>query len=157
MEANMTTETAAEILPENSVERHCMMGNCGACNKQRATPALGGGATYTLWTDSHACTVIKISPNGKTVWLRQDKAVLLNGVNSEASDKLQFSPGGFVGHTSGHQRYQYSADPDGEVFKATMRVLRDGSIIWKRTGSATRSPGGTVYFGARHEHYDFNF
>jgi hypothetical protein len=154
----MNTENpAAESLPVRSVERHCDRGNCAECDKQRATPVLGGAATYTLWTDSYACTVIKISPNGKTVWLRRDKAELLNGFKSGEKDALQFAPGGFFGHTSGGQRYAYSANPDGEVFKVSARALRDGSIIWKRAGHPTRSPGGSAYFGARHEHYDFNF
>lgn len=159
MTTNETTAAApaAETLPERSVERHCDRGNCADCDKQRATPVVGGAATFTLWTDAHACTVIKISPNGKTAWLRRDKAKLLNGFNSDAADKLQFAPGGFCGHTSGTQRYAYTADPNGEVIRVSARTLRDGSIVWKRAGSPTRSPGATAYFGARHEHYDYNF
>lgn len=148
---------AAESLPIRSVERHCDRGNCAECDKQRATPAVGGAATFTLYTDSYACTVIKISPNGKTVWLRRDKATLLNGFNSGEKDALQFSPGGFCGHTSGEQRYSYAPDPEGQVIKVSARALRDGSIVWKQAGHSTRSPGAFAYFGARHEHYDYNF
>ena len=120
-------------------------------------PVLGGAATYTVWTDSYACTVEKISPSGKTVWLRRDKAVLLNGANSDAEDKLHFEPGGFSGHTSGTQRYRYENDPDGELIKVSARTLRDGRVVWKRVGQATKSLGGTARFGTRDEHYDFNF
>jgi hypothetical protein len=152
-----TQEAQMNSLPERSVVRHCDRGNCPDCDLQRATPVLGGAATYTVYTDSHAYTVIKISPNGKTVWLRQDKAVLLNGAGTGAEDALTFNPGGFCGHTSGRQRYAYETDLDGKVIKVSARTLRNGSIVWKACGQPTRSPGGTAYFGARHEHYDFNF
>lgn len=150
-------ETVSEILPEYTMERHCDNGNCAACEQQRATPILGGAATYVVWTDHHACTVVGISPSGKTVLLRRDKAKLLNAVGSGEKDALEFSPGGFVGHTSGRQRYAYEADPNGEVIKVTARKLRDGSICWKAVGQRTNSPGGYAYFGVRCEHYDYNF
>jgi hypothetical protein len=91
------------------------------------------------------------------VTLRRDKATLLNGAGSDAADKLHFEPGGFVGHTSGAQRYAYEENVEGEIIRVSARTLRDGSIVWKTVGQSTKSPGGSAYFGARHEHYDFNF
>lgn len=121
------------------------------------TPVKGIAATFTLWTDSYACTVESVSPSGKTITLRRDKAVLLNGANSDAPDKLEFSPGGFCGHVSGTQRYSYEPDPNGELFKATLRTRRDGSTCWKQVGVGTYERGGSVTLGSRHGHRDFNF
>ena len=94
-----------------------------------------------------------MSPNGKTAWLRQDKATLLNGVTSGEPDALKCYPGGFAAHVEGTQRYEYEPNPEGRLYKVTLR----GNGKWKQVGIGTKSPGGTVTFGKRHEHYDFNF
>jgi hypothetical protein len=120
-------------------------------------PAVGEGATYHLWSDAHAYTVERVSASGKTAWIRRDKATLLNGANSGEPDALKFSPGGFAGHTSGTQRWAYEPDPEGKLMKVTRRVLKSGKVIWKQAGWRTSSPGGTVSFGHRSEHYDHNF
>lgn len=104
--------------------------------------AVGDGATLSGYSDCHACTVI--ARTAKTLTLRRDKATLLNGTNSGQPDALRFSPGGFVGHTSGTQRYEYSSDPSGYVVIA--RLTKTG---WKAQGKALSA--------GRHEHYDFNF
>lgn len=113
---------------------------------------VGDGATLCLYTDRYACTVVAVSPNGKTITLRRDKATLLNGFESGEPDALVFSPGGFMGHTSGVQRYSYEPNPDGQEFKASLR--KNGQ--WVRCGHATTSPGNRVTAG-RHERYDYNF
>lgn len=121
------------------------------------TPILNGPATLIHWTDSSACEVIGISASQKQVTIRKMKATLLNGVNSEEPDALKFSPGGFVGHTSGVQRYKLESDKDGALYKASRRVKKNGQVVWKLVGHGTYSPGGTVYFGVATQHYDFNF
>lgn len=123
----------------------------------RLVPVVGEGATFTLWSDSYACTVVSVSKSGLKAVLQRDKATLLNGMRSDAPDKLQFSPGGFCGHVSGEQRYSYERNPDGQLITVTRRTLRDGSFVWKQVGHATRSPGACAYFGRRDEHYDYNF
>ena len=120
-------------------------------------PVVGGPATYTLATDSHACTVVAIDRKGTRVTLRADKATLLNGANSGEPDALQFAPGGFFGHTSGTQRYAYEPDPNGETYVVTRRVRRSGKVVWKSVGHDTNSPGLNAHFRYRCEHYDFNF
>lgn len=123
-------------------------------------PVVGRGATHTLWTDSMAHTVVRVSASGKTAWIQRDKATLLNGMNSDAADAPTFTPGGFAGHTEGVQRYKYERDPDGPVLKVTRRILktRDGEkVIWKPVGAKTQSPGNRVSFDGRYEHYDYNF
>jgi hypothetical protein len=124
---------------------------------QTNTPTLGGAATYVVWSDSYACTVIHISKNGKIATLRRDKAQLLNGTNSSEPDALSFSPGGFCGHTSGTQRYSYEPNPEGETFRVSARTRSDGRTVWKTVGQATKTSGGTARFGTRDEHYDYNF
>lgn len=112
--------------------------------------AVGDGATYTSWTDSQAGTII--AKTAKAITWQRDKATLLNGANSDEADALTFAAGGFCGHTSGTQRYEYERDTDGATRKFTKRA--NGK--WKLTGAATRSAGATLTAG-RHEHYDFNF
>lgn len=121
------------------------------------TPEVGQGATFCLWTDCHACTVIEVRRNGKEAVLQRDKATLLNGFNSDEPDALTFTPGGFAGHTSGTQRYSYERDPNGQIIRVSRRTLKNGEVIWKQVGQPTKSPGATATFNGRHEHHDYNF
>lgn len=104
--------------------------------------AVGDGATVSGWSDSEVHTVI--ARTAKTLTLQRDKATLLNPVGSGEKDALQFAPGGFVGHTSGVQRYEYERDENGETCVA--RLTKRG---WQVNGSRVGS--------GRFEHYDFNF
>ena len=113
-----------------------------------APSVVGDGATILGYSDRYAFTLVDISPSGRTITLQRDKATLLNGVSSGEPDALHFTPGGFVGHVSGRQRYLYERDPQGQVTKATLR--KDGR--WRQ--SRTDAP---VILGVRDEHYDFNF
>jgi len=115
---------------------------------EKITFKVGDGATKLLWTDSNAYTVIEVSASGKRIKLQRDNTTLMNKVGSGAPDALQFSPGGFVGHTSGVQRWEYMADPDGHIIEASLR--KDGK--WREKGSSY-----TVIVKGRCEHYDFNF
>jgi len=115
---------------------------------------VGDGASYSVGSDVKACTVVKISASGKTMWLQEDTATLLNGVDSNELDALQFSPGGFMGHTSGVQRYSYMPDATGSVTRVSLRTRADGSQVWKRAGSPVTSWDSV--FPGRHAHYDYN-
>lgn len=118
------------------------------------TAKVGDGATYKIHTDTQPMTII--SRTAKSVTVQEDKATLLNGFNSGEADALEFSPGGFCGHTSGRQRYTFEPNPEGAISKFTRRVLRDGSVTWKITGHRTNSPGCTLRAG-RSKHFDYNF
>ena len=127
---------------------------------ENGVPVVGGGATYTIATDSHACTVERVDlRNGKPwrVVLRRDTATLLNGADSGEADALKFEAGGFIGHTSGRQRYAYTPDPDGQVITVTRREFKGGLAKWKVVGHGSKSPGCGARFGVRAEHYDYNF
>jgi len=120
-------------------------------------PKPGMGATFTLWSDSHAGTISRVSESGRTLWWKQDKATLLNGMNSGEPDELVAHPGGFCAHVEGIQRWSYEQNESSPEQKFTLRQRRNGEYVWKRVGSATNSPGGTLTVGVRAEHYDYNF
>lgn len=94
-------------------------------------PEVGTGCTITMWTDRHAATVTYVSPSGKTVKVRRDKATRV--------DKL--------GLTDSGQRYTYERDPEAE--EETFRLTKRG---W----SKPRGGSGLV-LGRRDEYYDPSF
>ena len=108
--------------------------------------------TYTIYSDSQAGWVNKVSPNGKTVEVEFAKATLLNGPNSGEPDALQFSPGGFCGHMSGTQRWKLERVENAPTVKFTKR--KNGQ--WKIAGHSTKSPGCILSAGHYH-YYDYNF
>lgn len=124
--------------------------------QSRNTITVGTGATIHGYSDSHACTVTRVSASGRKVTVRQDKATLLNGHGSGAPDELVFSVGGFCAHVSGVQRYAYEADPNGSESTFTLRTLKNGGERWVRVGETTRG-GSSLTIGERREHYDYNF
>lgn len=115
-------------------------------------PRVGMGATILGYTDRKAATVIDVSPSGKRIVVQLDKAVLLNPAGSSEPDALRFEPGGFVGHTSGRQRWRCTADPGGTKLAFTLR--RNGR--WIQEGESMRQ-GTRLHLGVRDHHYDFNF
>jgi len=121
-------------------------------------PEVGMGATLYCYSDRQAFTVIEVKENGRKLVLQRDRAILLNGHGSGEPDALQFSPGGFAGHTSGTQRYRYERNPDGERLVVTRRKRPNAEgYIYKHVGTPTKQRGGTVVLGKRSEYYDFNF
>ena len=119
----------------------------------REIPKVGDGMTVVLWTDRYACTVESVSASGKTITLREDKATLLNGFNSDEPDALVSEPGGFAHVVSGTQRYSYAPDPEGRIWKATWR---EGPEKYKLVGSRNREAGSWVREG-RSRYHDYGF
>lgn len=111
---------------------------------------IGDGATYRMYTDCMACTIISVAPN--KIIVQRDKATLLNGIKSGEPDALEFEPGGFCGHTSGRQRYAYAPDANGAKYTFTRR--KNGR--WKLAGTGMNEQGSVLSEG-RNEYYDFNF
>jgi hypothetical protein len=105
-------------------------------------PAVGMGATKRLYSDAHACEVIAVSKTGHKIAVRQLKA------ERDPSWKPDFTPGGFVGHTSNDRslKYRYSSNPEGCV----MHVFRNKLGIYK-------SGGCFICLGVANEYYDSNF
>lgn len=105
------------------------------------TPAIGGGVTVCHYSDRTACTVTRISPSGKTIWMQEDTAVLDGW-------KPEFVTGGFGGHCTNNatQSYQYSPNPNGVTHRASRR--KDG---WFRTTN------GEPVIPGRRQFHDYNF
>ena len=99
----------------------------------------GDGVTIRLYTDREAYTVIRRT--AKTATIRRCKATL----NREKSH-LEFTPGGFLGHTEGEQVWDYEEDPKGDI----------KTIRWSEARGCFLYKGKYVQIG-RHEFYDYNF
>jgi hypothetical protein len=108
--------------------------------------------TYVLYTDADAGWVSKVSPNGKTIEVELGSKTLLNGVNSGEPDALHFSPGGFMGHVSGVQRWKVEREENPITLKFTLRKTGQ----WKLAKSSTKSQGCELIAG-HSPYYDFNF
>ncbi len=119
-------------------------------NEAAIVPVVGMGVTVLHYSDSWVYTIVAVSKSGRTITLVRDKATLLNAQNSGEPDALQFSPGGFFGHTSGTQRYSYAPGDaaTSQVIKATLR--NDGR--WRESKT-----NYSLLLGKREEHYDYNF
>ena len=113
---------------------------------------VGDPVTYTVYTDRDCGWVSEVSPNGKTVLVEFADQTLLNGANSGEPDGLEFSPGGFCGHTSGEQRWEIKRAKNPKVMKFTLR----NTGYWKHATHPSKSPGCILTPG-HHPHYDFNF
>ena len=110
-------------------------------NQPEWTPRVGDGATICHHSDRTACTVVRVSPSGITLWMRRDIATLDDW-------KPKIVPGGFAGHcvNNDSQRYIYRPDPDGTMHRA--RRLRDGRYL---------TPGSERVIPGRHHFHDYNF
>lgn len=97
-------------------------------------------------TDRKAFEIVR-HVSDKTIEIRRLNAKLLNGVNSGEPDALQFEQGGFCGHVSGVQRYEYSKTAEGVI-----RIRRHGGYQWK-----DRHGNRFVLATEPSEFYDFNF
>ncbi len=113
---------------------------------------VGDGATYCMYSDNFAATIVEVNTKGTRIVVQFDKCKLLNGVDSGEPDALKFYPGGFCGHTSGVQRWQCEPDPEG--IKKAFTKRKNGK--WKAIGADMYQRGETLIEG-RHHHFDFNF
>lgn len=91
---------------------------------------VGDGATVLHWTDRTACTVIAVSPSGKTITLQADHAYRTdtNGMSDA-------------------QKYRYERD----LLGATYTARRNRRGEWKVLRSGQRVVAG------RRSYHDFSF
>lgn len=108
--------------------------------EKRRELEVGDGCTYHLWSDSHACTVIKRTP--KTITIQRDKAII------DPNFKPDWIPGGFAAHCTNQdeQSYTYERDPKGEIVTARWSEKRGGFVYLDK-----------IITVGRHEFYDYNF
>jgi len=98
---------------------------------EKMIPEVGMGCTICLWSDSHAGTITRVSPSGKTIWYRQDIATVVGGSCQDGSAE-----------------YKYTFDEKGYDQKATLR--KDGD--YRATGT-----NYLIAIGTRREYYDPHF
>ena len=112
----------------------------------RAKPEVGDKCTIHLYSDSHACQIVQVSPSGKTIWLRR------NVVTVDPSSTGGMGHQDWVLHENEFEKIGGEAlaeEPDGYTYyKATLR--KNGS--WRTTGSNLY-----VAIGQWHEYYDWSF
>jgi hypothetical protein len=104
--------------------------NLLAGNARSAEPVVGEGATIIWWSDRFPATVERVSPSGKTAWLREDRSIRLDSHGMSDSQSYRFEP-----------------DPAGR--ESVAKRKRDGR--WKTTG------GQVVQFGSRSRFLDYSF
>ena len=109
------------------------------------TPAnvthVGQKVTVCYYTDRRVFQIVKVSPSGKQITLRE----CLQTLDREAS-ALTFTPGGFAAHVSGTQVWKVESDLNGYVMKANFSTKLN----------KFKTDGNTVINGS-HPHYDYNF
>lgn len=110
---------------------------------------------YTVrGSDAGPVVVVKRSANGKRVWVKDARAVLLNRPNSGASDALTAHAGGFSAHVSGTQRWGfYEPHEDAPVEEYTAR--KSGRFV--RKGEPDVNGACTLRMGELFANYDYNF
>lgn len=120
-------------------------------NTQTLPQTAPDAATVNFYSDRKAATIVQRTD--KLIVVREDKATLLNGMNSDAADKLIAHPGGFCAHVTGAQRYEYEPNPNGRLYAFTLR--KNGR--WVPKGAKMRGAAYSLTIGQRAHHYDFNF
>ncbi len=98
-------------------------------------PEVGAGATITMYTDSHATTIVEVSKSGKRILVQRDhaKRTDTNGMSES-------------------QEYEYSPNPEANRQAFTLRA--DGG--WVREGESLRG-GQRIVIGFRRAYHDYSF
>lgn len=55
-------------------------------------PEAGMGATILMWTDRHACTIVAVSEDRKTLWVREDKAIRTDDHGMSDAQSYRYEP-----------------------------------------------------------------
>jgi hypothetical protein len=100
---------------------------------------VGNGATYCMYSDRIACTIIKVT--AKTITLQEDKAIQL-------TDPV-IIPGGFAGHCINNNDIKYSYERD---LMGSVKVAR-----WSAKQQKYIVDGYAPVIAGRHKFYDYNF
>ena len=93
------------------------------------------GVTLLHWTDRSPATIIKVSKNGKSIDVQEDKATR---VDSNGMSECQ--------------GYLFDPNPLGPVYTYTLR----SNGRWVRKGEPMRQ-GGALRIGERDKYHDFSF
>ena len=112
----------------------------------KSSAKVGDKCTLHLYSDSHGCQVVKVSPSGKTIWIRR------NVVTVDPSSSKGMRHQDWVLHENEFvtvEGGELAEEPDNySYYKATLR--KDG--CYRTTGSDL-----FVSIGQWHEYYDWSF
>lgn len=89
-------------------------------------PKVGDGATLQIGSDSYPCTIIRISPSGKTLSLQRDSYRRTDSNGQSES-----------------QEYEFGRNPNGEIFQARFSSKRER---WESKGRPVSLNGRRAYF-----------
>ena len=104
---------------------------------------IGSGATVSLWSDRHACTVIDFDDRKQIITVQRDNAV--------RADKNGMSD---------CQSWEYSANENGQIYRfklknnmwRQLRTNENGYLVVRPVSDSSR-----LHVGFRNEYYDFTF
>ena len=108
------------------------------------------------YSDITPMVVTRRSPSGKRLWAKEARAVLMNPPGSDAPDKLQTTPGGFVAHISGTQRWEFF-EPDPETPEVEYSLRKSGNWVRKGVADTHGNSHARLRLGRLSAHYDYNF
>ncbi len=120
-------------MPDLTKPTGSMVNNIYA-NSYYRKPEVGMGATELMWTDRHACTIIRVI-NDKTIEVQHDRAIRTdaNGMSDA-------------------QTYRYEPNLNAEKTIVTLR--RNGR--WVKKGDKMHN-GTSFAIGTRNEYHDYSF
>lgn len=104
---------------------------------------IGSGATVSLWSDRHACTVIDFDDRKQIITVQRDNAV--------RADKNGMSD---------CQSWEYSANENGQIYRFKMKDGKWRQMYKNEKGNLVlRKPSDSdrLTVGFRNEYYDFTF
>ena len=106
--------------------------------KGQPIPEVGMGATILMWTDRHACTIVKVVHNG---WLPPKKIAVQRDHAKRTDDRGM----------SDAQSYEYSPNTEAPIEWFSLR--KDGAYV--KVGASIN--GYRLRIGDRKEYYDYSF
>ena len=113
-------------------------------NTKWPIPAVGDGATFLLYSDRWAGTVVDVFTKGKTTYVRVQRDTSVRTDTNEFSEL---------------QSYSFSRNPSGLI--ATFKRDKAGRwvevVMNPETGRYNGGFSGSVKFGERDEYFDFSF
>tara|TARA_Y100000034_G_scaffold134588_1_gene203421 strand:+ start:1132 stop:1461 length:330 start_codon:yes stop_codon:yes gene_type:complete len=95
----------------------------------------GDGVTAVYYSDRHAYTVVRVSPSGKALELRQDIAIRTDGNGMSEDQEYRYEPDS-----------QYEENPQIPPYKAYWQPSKDRFSL-----------GGATLIHGRHAYHDYSF
>lgn len=127
------------------IEEFCGMGS-------NEKPTVGMKCTLHLYSDSHACQIVKVSPSGKTIWIRRN-VLTCEKPEGAGHQNWTIHENEFVKVKTDFKTCKEFAEPvlidkpdNFSFYKATLR--KDGK--WRTSGDDLY-----VALGQWHEYYDW--